>query len=407
MNSHPAYIRIAEQIKAEWFSAKQESVEGDNDADSGRKLPTQEELAEQYGVSRSTIVRSLSRLVAEGYIHSRQGSGAYVTLPAEKSGHAAAAHGAARSLSASVPPATAKSLGLLVPNLRSPIVMQACRGVEREARRRGYAVLLASSDDSLEREQELVEQHLQAGAAGIVLYPVIRHKHDEASDYLTTWEQAVPLVTMDIRSDRWPCSQVVFDNYRLGYDMTRQLLRHGHRHIAFMHAAGDRLHTSILDRQKGWEVAMEEACLPIPAGYQTWPARSHDGEYDDADFAAMAQELLALDPRPDAVIGWDDPAVARLIQALINEGMRVPEEMRVAGFDAHPLITRLFRPLFPTSKPDFARLGELAVEVLAACLQEGSALPRTYYLPVSVQWREARPIEERAAPGREEAPLEV
>jgi DNA-binding LacI/PurR family transcriptional regulator len=154
---------------------------------------------------------------------------------------------------------------------------------------------------------------------------------------------------------------------------------------------------------------MEEACLTIPSGYQTWPARSHDGEYDDADFAAMAQELLALDPRPEAVIGWDDPAVARLIQALINEGIRVPEEMRIAGFDANPLITRLFRPLFPTSKPDFARLGELAVEVLAARLQEGQALPRAYYLPVSVLWREARfgVLEERTATGREETPLEV
>ena len=70
MKSSPIYIQIAERIKADWLS-------NPLDADV-RKLPTQEELSESYKVSRSTIVRSLSKLVAEGYLHSQQGSGVYI-----------------------------------------------------------------------------------------------------------------------------------------------------------------------------------------------------------------------------------------------------------------------------------------------------------------------------------------
>jgi DNA-binding LacI/PurR family transcriptional regulator len=123
----------------------------------------------------------------------------------------------------------------------------------------------------------------------------------------------------------------------------------------------------------------------------------------------LAQSLLNLRPRPDAVIGWEDIASAHLIQALVNLNVNVPEEIRVTGFDCQPLITRLFRPLFPTSKPDFARLGELAVDALARRLDEARVQPRIYYYPVSVLWREPRPLlaSDQAVVQRQEQAVEV
>src|SRR5690348_16290207 len=116
MGNVPAYIRVAEEIRSEWLSSA--------DPREGKKLPTQEELAERFGVSRSTIVRSLSKLVAEGYLHSQQGSGVYVAdfLPRETG---------------------IQCISLIVTNLHAPVVVQACRGVERRARQLGYQVLLA------------------------------------------------------------------------------------------------------------------------------------------------------------------------------------------------------------------------------------------------------------------------
>lgn len=368
MSAIPAYIHIADQIKAEWLASA--------DPQNGKKLPTQEELAERFGVSRSTIVRALSKLVAEGYLHSQQGSGVYVAdTPPRETG--------------------IKRLSLIVPDLHAPVVMAACRGAERRARRLGYQVLLASSEFVIAHERELVEQHRRAGVKGIILYPVTRSRQELENDYLLRRHPEVPLVAMDIGYEEWPCSRVQFDNYRLGYDMTQQLLRHGHRRIAFLHISPDHLHSSIQDRRKGWETALDEAGREIPASYREWPAFMRDVIYrrplHDSDYQAVAESLLTLQPLPDAVIAWNDVAAAHLIQALTNLGVRVPETIRVAGFDCEPLITRLFRPLFPTSKPDFVRLGELAVDVLDGLLADGSTCPRTYYYPVSVLWREPRP----------------
>lgn len=385
MGTVPAYIKIAEQIKREWFSV--------SDSRHGNRLPTQEELAQRFNVSRSTIVRSLSKLVAEGYIHSQQGSGVYVAQKTPRGDEA-------------------RRISLIVPYLRAPVIIAACRGVERRARQLGYQVLLASSENDLEREEELVTQHLQAGVQGIVLYPVTRRLSDLASDYLMRWDQSAPVVTMDIACDAWPCSMVLFDNFRLGYDVTRQLIRHGHRNIVFMHTAADFLHTSIHDRQRGWEAAMDEAGLQIPESYRGWPIaiRDFSQSREDADYQKIAEDLLRLHPRPDAVITWMDDVAAHITQSLCYLGIRVPEDIRLVGFDCEPLITRLFQPLFPTSRPDFVRLGELAVEVLHQTIVAGDAArPRTYYYPVPVLWREPRTASAQvtAVVHTEEIPVEA
>jgi DNA-binding LacI/PurR family transcriptional regulator len=361
----PAYIRIAEQIKADWFPS--------NAPQQGQKLPTQEEMADRYNVSRSTIVRVMSRLVAEGYMHSRQGSGGYVASRQNID-------------------VRTKCLSLIVPDLHAPVIIAACRGVERKARQRGYQVLLASSESDLSCEQELVGQHIASGAQGVLLYPVVRTRRQLLNDYLVHWNQDIPIVTMDIACEEWNCSQVLFDNFQLGYDMTHQLLQSGKRHILFMQTSVERLHSSIHERQRGWEAALQQAGYVIPAQYRDWLTATLDMSrtkpMSEVDYEGMAEVILKLTPSPDAIIARNDVAAAYLIQALINQGIQVPNEIEVTGFDNEPLITRLFRPQIPTSKPSFSRLGEVAVETLEALLSGDRSRTRQYQLPVPLLWRE-------------------
>ena len=141
----PPYLRVANLIKAEWF--------GRSAWPSGTKLPTQEELAIQFGVSRSTVVRALSHLTADGFLYSQQGSGIFVSDMA-------------------APSSTANCISMIVPELGPYVIVSVCKGVEKRARQMGFQVLLASSEYSLLRERQLVEQHTQAGSKGIIIYPV-------------------------------------------------------------------------------------------------------------------------------------------------------------------------------------------------------------------------------------------
>ena len=368
MKSVPAYVRIAAQIQAEWLTGSSAEV--------GTKLPTQEQLAIRYSVNRSTIIRALSKLISEGYLDSQQGSGIYIAEPQTRE-------------------SSQRRISMIVPNLHAPVVVAACRGAERRARQLGYQVLLASSEFGLTHEKELVAEHIAAGSSGIVLYPVTRRRDDIASDYLTHWSRPAPIVTIDIGCEEWACSRVQFDNYRAGYDMTQQILQHGRRHIAFLHIDGEYLHSAIKDREQGWRAAMNNAGLKISAGYSAWPIKANEFNHPMPEhirpsehYDILATSLMSLHPRPDAVITWTDNMAAALIQALNNCGVRVPEDIVVAGFDSEATVSRLFTPLFPTSKPDFVRLGEIAVDTLTGMVDKPRQERRVYFYSVPILWRE-------------------
>ncbi len=356
----PTYVLLAERIKAEWISRP--------DIRPGDKLPTQHQLRELLGASRPTVAKALALLAAEGLIESRQGSGIYLR-------------------SAPLASTRTRLLSFIAPRAHAALVLRAYYGIERRARQRGYQLLMASSEDDVRHEEELVEQHLQAGAQGIILYPVTRWRHQLPADYLSRRWRDVPIVIFDIGCEEWQRPMVLFDNFRLGYEMTQALLAHGHRRIAFLPLNPDCLHRSIHERREGWLAAMQDAGVPVPQSYLRWAPMERQGENIDGE--EVAHQILQLSPVPDAVIAWEDNTAVSIIRALIKLGVAVPEEIRVAGFDDLET-THFFQPAFPTSQPDFARLGEIAVEVLDEWLSGRQSTPRTYILSVPVLWREPR-----------------
>lgn len=359
----PTYVLLAERIKAEWISRP--------DVRPGDKLPTQHQLRQMLGVSRPTIARALSLLEAEGLIVCRQGSGIYLRT-------APAAAGRTRLLS------------FIAPRSYAPVVLQAYYGIERRARQRGYQLLMASSEDDIRHEEELIEQHLQVGTRGIILYPVTRWSHQLLDNYICRRWRDVPIVTFDIGYEQWGRPMVLFDNFRLGYEMTRKLLAHGRRHITFLQLNPDYLHRSIHERRDGWLAAMHDAGITVPPSYLNWFTFPEGIQaFRDTDAEEIAQRLLQLSPVPDALIAWEDNTAMPIIRALQKIGASVPEQICVVGFDDLET-SRYFQPAFPTSQPDFARLGEIAVDVLDEWLSGRQSTPRTYILSVPVLWREPR-----------------
>jgi GntR family transcriptional regulator of arabinose operon len=360
----PTYVLLAERIKAEWISRP--------DARPGDRLPTQFQLREMLGASRPTVAKALALLAAKGLIESRQGSGVYLR---------------------SVPTVSTRTrlVSFIAPRANASLVLRAYYGIERRARQRGYQLLMASSEDDIRHEEELVAQHLQAGAQGIILYPVTRWRHQLAEDYLRRRWQEVPIVLFDIGYEEWGRPLVIFDNYRLGYEMTQALLARGHRNIAFLPLNEDCLHRSIHERRDGWLAAMQDAGVPVPPNYRNWINLSLSLHVEEAlvDPEEVVHRLLQLSPSPDALIAWEDQTAMSLIRALQKVGVAVPEQIRVVGFDDLEA-SRFFQPAFPTSQPDFARLGEIAVDVLDEWLSGRQSAPRTYILSVPVHWRELR-----------------
>ena len=251
----PAYLEIAARIKDELLSGAS--------ARPGERLPTERQLEVRYGVSRATISRALSALAAEGLIVTRQGSGAYIadTAPAPTAGS---------HLVAFIAPHIPQPTGL-----DNPVLLRIYHGLEKRARELGYQLITASANFSIAHEEALIDRFLRLGAEGVVVYPVYypetRRRGGAAEDHLARRWRQIPLVIADIGYEEWGRTMVVFDNQRLGADMTRMLLRHGHRRIVFMGLVTERLHNSVHERQRGWSEALEQAGIEIPESYKSWP----------------------------------------------------------------------------------------------------------------------------------------
>lgn len=378
MEALPAYERIANAIREEWLSGPA--------ATPGRKLPTQRALQDRFGVSLPTISRALALLEAEGLIVTRHGSGSYIAdlSRAGEGGNGGSAGG--------------RLLSLIVPLRHDWLSVRVYRGVERRARELGFGILMGSSSFDVRHEEELVAEHLEAGAQGIILNPIVRKGGVLEDDYLAKRWREIPIVLIDLGTEEWGRHIVTFDNYRLGYDMTRELLRRGHRNILFMDVTPETVWRSIAERARGWRTAMKDAGVSIPDQYAGWPGvervemwiAGREGDMDE-----LAARLLALEPVPDAVIAWEDQTAIMLTQALLGRGVDVPGDIRVTGFDDHDT-ARWFTPPFPTSRPGFTRAGEIAVDLVFEQLTGRVLAPRTYILPVPLVWREPEPTAGRA-----------
>jgi DNA-binding LacI/PurR family transcriptional regulator len=348
----------------------------------GDRLPTVRDLQQRYGASKATIAHSLGILEAQGWVVKRHGKGCYVRNPS-----AARPERGARTLGLVMP--NAAQAGLAEQRIISPaeMMMHIYQGVERACRANGFHVLMAASNWDYESEHSEVRRMMEAGCEGVVLYPVVRMHMQLHDDYLRTDFQGFPVVLIDIAYPEQERAQVIFDNQRAGYEMTRRLIDEGHKRIVFMEARaknGPLFHRSNHDRLQGYLAAMRNAGLtprPEDRWEVSWPITNPQLE--------VRQHLTIWKQQADratAVVAYEDGYAIFITMIAAELGIRIPEQLRVVGFD-NLGAAQSVRPSIPTTSPDFSLAGEMAAELVFRHVRGEIRTPLTYMLPVPILWR--------------------
>ncbi|MER6116855.1 LacI family DNA-binding transcriptional regulator [Streptomyces sp. NPDC001743] len=247
---------------------------------------------------------------------------------------------------------------------------QIIRGMERAARRHGYALLIAAS---LEGGPE----SLVAKVAGRV-------------DGFAVLAQTVPTEDLEVISRRLPVvmlagpreidhlDHIVVANADGERELTRHLIEdHGLRRLVFV--GGDTDSPDAEARFRGFQEACRDAGLPVPdePALRTTMMKQAEG-------ARAAEALLDRGgERPEAMLFANDQMAVGALRALARRGVRVPQEMAVTGFDGIPL-GRIVQPSLTTVRQPIRRLGEQAVELLVQRLSDTGREPVSLTLPVSV-----------------------
>lgn len=244
------------------------------------------------------------------------------------------------------------TVGLVVLDVRNPFFTELARGAESEADRRGLSILLANSDENVDREGRYLDLFEQQRVRGILISP-----YQQVGERLRqVRERGIPAVLVDRRSDDDLFSSVSVDDELGGYLAVRHLLETGRRRVLFTGGPLDM--RQIDDRRRGARRAVDE----VPgSSLEILPATA--SQVDDGIAAAAEIASRPAGHRPDAVFCANDLVALGVLQSLSAHRIEVPRDIALIGFDDIDFAAAAVVPLSSVRQP--ARLmGETALRLL-------------------------------------------
>lgn len=338
----------------------------------GARLPSEAQLVRQHGVSRPTVIHALKDLEAAGLIERRMGSGSFVRQPKAPS------------------TGSTGQLGLLIPGLgRTEIFERICGELASVARARNLSLLWCGGqhprhdvDLSLEQARQICDQFIAQGVNGVFFAPfeLIPQREEANREIAERLRLAgIPVILIDRDLGPFPKRSdfdlVGLDNMAAGFLLAEHFLKLGCDRLAFV-ARPDSAST-VDARIAGAQAAIARRNLELS---RRWI------NLGDPTEVRFVRKLMA-GRHWDALICANDHTAAELLQTLQREGYRVPEDIRIAGFDDVRYATLLAKPLTTIHQP----CREIAVAAMRAMLDrlaEPSLPPRSQLLTPALVVRE-------------------
>lgn len=263
-------------------------------------------------------------------------------------------HGAARSLITR----RTQTIGALLPDLHGEFFSELIRGIDLAARSRGLHLLVSSSHDDA-REAAAALRAMQGRVDGLL----VMSPHVDAGFLRNNVQAELPMVLMNTPLKGARYSTLNVDNYGGAFAMVRHLIGCGHRRIALI--AGPEHNFDAAERLRGYNAAIAKFAPMIPT-------QIFRGDFTEESGYRAGQQLLALKVRPQAVFAANDIMAAGCLYAFREAGVRVPNDIALAGFDDIP-IARFVSPPLTTVRVRIADFGARALGCLAAAIDDPAA----------------------------------
>lgn len=266
-----------------------------------------------------------------------------------------------------------KTIALVITDITNPFFTTLARGVEDVASERGFSVIFCNTDESPETEAEYLTVLLQKQVDGFLVVPACSSSESIAD----LQERNVPVVVLDRRVPDLRVDTVRGDSEQGAYLLVRHLLDLGHRRIAVL--SGPQDVSTAMDRVAGYRRAMAEADIQGEDALEYYFDRfTAGGGYK------MAQQALALNPRPTAIFAANNFVAIGAFHAFREAGLRVPEDISLVVIDDLPE-EFLTQPFMTTANQPAYDLGEHAIKLLLSRLSgAGPDEPQEIVLPLTM-----------------------
>lgn len=321
----------------------------------GDRLPSENELASQHQVSRHTVLKGMAQLMAEGWIERYQGRGTFVAHRSEGT------------------PQGIRTVALLCSDLSDPPIMHIVAGVSGFLKEHQMELLILDCDHSTAREAAYLDSLEDRGVSGALVWPYAPPANREHVDILR--QRGIPIVLLDRGYEGLTVPMVGVDNMAGAFEVTQYLIRCGHRRIGHITVdqAGRSYVPAVANREKGFRSALAATGLSVSDAYvQRVPLKlveesmTSQAVRDIFAYEAM-HHLLTLPEPPTAVFLLNDLFAPSCLRAISTQGLRVPEDIAIAGFDNDFEAGEFAVPLTSYAQPG-REIGRMAGELLKQML---------------------------------------
>lgn len=258
------------------------------------------------------------------------------------------------------------TLAFLVPDINSLFYPMIMKCIEQYAAQRGYSIILCNNNEDIECEKRNLEMLASRGIDGVLCMSVeddIRHILKFERDN----KIPVVLVNRDFAAD---ISCIAVDNTYGGYLMTKYLLDRGHRKIAGMF--GDFGRQRFRERYNGCKRAMEEYGVEDYKRYFIYDVDTIEEAFE------RTQEMLGRADKPTAFFASLDVLAIGIYSGISRSGLRIPEDVSVAGYD-NIFMTQYMTPPLTTYGAPIERLSQKAVECLVERIENSGPVAREIF----------------------------
>lgn len=267
------------------------------------------------------------------------------------------------------------TVGVVVPDITNPFFSAVVKGLERAIPDGRFRMLLASSDESADREAEILAD-LNGRVDGFVLAPA----NEQDRSPLKLRQAGVPVVLLDREVTGGELYDVVLvDNVGGARAAAGHLVGLGHRRIGMINGPDDT--TPGRERRTGFVEGLAEA------GVRVDPAHDLTGDFREESGRRLTHRLLDAPTPPTALFTANNQMTIGALKALRDRGVVVPDELSIIGFDDVSLGSLLQPPLTCVTRADEEQ-GELVMRLLLERLSGGGPKrPQRIVLPTRLEIR--------------------
>lgn len=254
-------------------------------------------------------------------------------------------------------------VGLIIPDLMHSFFAEVAKGIARKFEPLAYQVVISNSEENADTEARQLELLLDRKVDGLIVASA--QSNGRGQLFRTLGQRGVPYVLIDRMPDGLEAHFVGVKDEEIGLLATTHLIEQGCRRIA--HIRGPAIPTSV-GRLKGYRRALTRHRLDAGPEYVV------SGQYNDSVGHEAMRQLLRLAQPPDGVFCYNDPVAAGAIKAVLESGLRVPQDVAIIGAgNVH--YSDLLRVPLSTVDQGSSVIGQTAAELLIRCMESKKPLP--------------------------------